>query len=268
MNGQLFLSLISGICISGVAGYLGTLMLSRKMSVVAEPLAHLTLPGAAIAIILGWSFFAGVFPFVLMGVILIWFLERKTNLPMENLAAIIFAFGVGTALLILPIEKAETALVGSINTISLRESGIVIIISGFVFYLTKKIYSKIMLINIHDELAKIEGVDVSWYNFLYLLNIGLVVSLGVYLVGGLITVALIAIPAAIGKNISRNLKSYQIYSVVSGIVSTIIGVFLNYFFHLPTGPLIIITGIFLFILSILIKGLNNKNERKQENSSP
>jgi hypothetical protein len=52
MNSQLLLSLISGIFISGVAGYLGTLMLSRKMSVVAGPLAHLSLPGAAIALFL------------------------------------------------------------------------------------------------------------------------------------------------------------------------------------------------------------------------
>ncbi|MGB9763486.1 MAG: metal ABC transporter permease [Minisyncoccia bacterium] len=258
MSVQLLLSLISGICISGVAGYLGTLMLSRKMSVVAGPLAHLTLPGAALAIILGWSLFVGVFPFVLFGVILIWFLERQTKLPMENLAAIIFAFGVGSAFLILPIDKAEEALIGNINIISLKETLIVVAISILVFYLTRQIYSKVMLLNVHEELARVEGTNVSLYNFLYLLNIGLIVSLGVYLVGGLITAALIAIPAAIGRNLSFNLKSYQIWSVVSGIVATIIGIFLNHFSRLPTGPLIIIIGVLLFVLSILIKSFKNK----------
>jgi len=112
------------------------------MSVVAGPLAHLALPGAAIAIIYGWSLFIGVFPFVLLGTILIWTLERKTKLPMENLAAIIFAFGVGTALLILPIDQADTALIGSINTISLTETIVVVLISLLVFYLTKIMYAK------------------------------------------------------------------------------------------------------------------------------
>jgi ABC-type Mn2+/Zn2+ transport system permease subunit len=259
MNSQLLLSLISGIFISGVAGYLGTLMLSRKMSVVAGPLAHLSLPGAAIAIIFGWSLLIGVFPFVLFGVILIWFLERKTKLPMENLAAIIFALGVGTALLILPIDKAEEALVGNINNISLIETIIVVLISIIVFYITKRIYSKVMMLNIHEELARVEGINVDLYNFLYLLNIGLVVSIGVYLVGGLITAALIAIPSAIAKNLSRNLKNYQLLAVISGISSTITGIYLNQFYHLPTGPLIIVTGAIFFILSVAIKSIKKFN---------
>lgn len=253
MNTQLLLSLLSGICISAVAGYLGTLMLSKRMSVVAGPLAHLTLPGAAIAIIFGWSLFVGVFPFVLLGAILIWVLERKTSLPMENLAAIIFAFGVGTALLILPISKAEAALIGSINTISLAEAVVVILISAFVFYLTKTMYAKMMLANIHEDLARSSGVNVGLYNFLYLFNIGLVVSLGVYLVGGLITAALVATPAAIAKNISLDLKTYKSRAILSGISAAIIGILLNHFYQLPTGPLIIVAAAMLFVLTVLIK---------------
>jgi len=253
MNTQLLLSLISGICISGVAGYLGTLMLSKKMSVVAGPLAHLALPGAAIAIIFGWSLFIGVFPFVLIGTVLIWILERKTKLPLENLAAIIFAFGVGTALLILPLDKADSALIGSINTISLTETVVIILISALVFYLTKIMYANMMLANIHEDLARSSGVNVNLYNLLYLLNIGLVVSLGVYLVGELITAALIAIPAAIAQNISFNLKTYKMWAVISGISATIIGIFLNRLYHLPAGPLIIVVSACLFVLTVIIK---------------
>jgi len=253
MNTQLILSLISGILISGVAGYLGTLMLSKKMSVVAGPLAHLALPGAALAIIYGWSLFLGVFPFVLLGTVLIWVLERKTKLPMENLAAIIFAFGVGVALLILPIEEAEAALIGSINAISFVETIVVIAISLLAFYTTKVIYEKMMLINVHEDLAQSTGINISTYNFLYLMNIGLVVSLGVYLVGGLITAALIAIPSAIASNLSYNLKSYKIWAVLSGVASTIAGIAVNYFYHLPTGPSIIVVGACFFVLTVLIK---------------
>jgi len=253
MGTQLILTFISGIFISGVAGYLGTLMLSRKMSVVAGPLAHLSLPGAALAIIYDWSLFIGVFPFVILGTILIWILERKTKLPMENLAAIIFAFGVGSALLILPLDQAEAALIGSINTISFPETLVVITIASLAFILTKVIYEKIILTNIHEDLAQSCEINVSFYNLLYLFSIGLVVSLGVYLVGGLITAALIAIPSAIAKNLSHNLTSYKIWAILSGIAATIVGVVLNYFYHLPTGPLIIVVGACFFVITILIK---------------
>ena len=253
MSFQLILSLVSGIFISGVAGYLGTLMLSRKMSVVAGPLAHLALPGAALAIIFGSSLFLGVFPFVLLGTMLIWVLERKTRLPMENLAAIIFAFGLGTALLILPIDKAEAALIGSIGTISLTETVIVVAIASLAFGLTKVMYAKLILAGIHEDLAQSSEVNVSLYNFGYLFSIGLVVSLGVYLVGGLITAALIAIPSATAKNVSHDLKSYKIWAVSSGIAATIAGIVVSRFYPLPTGPLIIVVGACLFVLTVLIK---------------
>ena len=65
MTEQFTFSLISGIFIAGCAAYLGTLMLSRKMVVVAGPLGHLALPGAALALIYGFNLSLGAFPFVL-----------------------------------------------------------------------------------------------------------------------------------------------------------------------------------------------------------
>ncbi len=253
MINQSILTIISGIFISGISGYIGTLMLSKKMSVIAGPLAHLSLPGAALAIIWGFSISLGIFPFVILGAILIWLLEKKTKLPLENLTAIIFAFGLGVALLILPIGEAEDALIGSITKISEIETIIVVILGILVFFLLKFIYKKIMLINIDEGLAKVEGINVSWYNLLYLLSIAVVVALGVYLVGGLITAALIAIPSASAKNIGKNMNAYKIWAVIFGIGSTIIGIFLANFLNLPAGPLIIVVNAILFLLSIFIR---------------
>ncbi len=253
MINQLTLTVTSSIFISGVAAYLGTLMLSKKMSVVAGPLAHLSLPGAALAIIYGFSISLGVFPFVILGAILIWLLEKKTKLPTENLAAIIFAFGVGTALLILPISKAEEALIGSITTITPAETLAVIVISSAVFLLVNKIYQKIMLINIHEEVAMADGINVSQYNLYYLLSIAIIVSLGVYLVGGLITAALIAIPAASARNISKNLFSYKLWAIIFGVATAIVGIFIARFYDVPTGPCIIVAAAVLFLFTVFAK---------------
>ena len=253
MMNQLTFTIVSSIFISGVAAYLGTLMLSKKMSIIAGPLAHLSLPGAALAIIYGFNISLGVFPFVILGAILIWLLEKKTKLPIENLTAIIFAFGVGIALLILPISKAEEALIGSITTITLAETLAVIIISSAVFLLVNKIYQKIMLINIHEEVARADGINASHYNLYYLLSIAIVVSLGVYLVGGLITAALIAIPAASARNVSKNLYSYKLWAVVFGISAAIMGIFIARFYDVPAGPCIIVTAAVLFIFTVFIK---------------
>lgn len=240
-------SLIAAIFISGIAGYLGTLMLSKRMSAAAGPLAHLALPGAALSIIYGLSLFVGVFPSVLLGAVFIWFLEKRTRLPMENLSAIIFAAGVGTTLLILPIDKAEEALIGNIMKITNSETLATVTLTILVFYLIKKIYPKMSLINIDEDLATVEGVNINFYNLIYLLVIAVVVGLGVYLVGGLITVALIAIPAASARNISVNLRWYKILAVFFAVSSAIGGIFIARLSHLPPGPMIVVLSIVLFL---------------------
>ena len=253
MEIQFFLSLICGIFIGGVAGYLGTLMLSKRMALVAGPLGHLTLPGVALALIYGFDVSLGAFPFVILGIILIWLFEIKTKLPMEALTAIVFALGVATAFLFLPMEKAERALVGDITKVSLNEVIITVILCLLIFFLVKKIYPKMVLINISEDLAKAEGIDVKKYNFLYLFCIAIIVALGVKMVGGLLTAALVAIPAASSRNLSKNLFQYTLLATIFGIISSVLGILLFKITSLPAGPLIIITSSLIFLISTIFK---------------
>jgi len=111
MTNQFLLSLISGISIGGTAGYIGALMLQKKMALAAGPLGHLALPGVALALVFGFNISLGAFPFIILGIFLIWLLEVKTKLPTEALTAIVFASGVAIGFLFLPIEQAEIALI-------------------------------------------------------------------------------------------------------------------------------------------------------------
>lgn len=253
MTEQLILSFISGIMISGLAAYLGTLMLSKRMSVIAGPLAHLTFPGVALAIVCGFNLAWGVFPFVFIGALLIWILERRTKLPMENLSAVIFAVGVGSSLLFLPIGEAEEALVGNIMHITLNESIMVVVLGTITLFLVRHMYNGMMLMNIHEDLVKIEKKNIALYNLGYLLAIAMVVALGVYLVGGLITAALIAIPAGASKNISKSLPSYKLWAVAFGIFGTIAGITFSLVFRVPTGPMIIVSDACIFLISLLFQ---------------
>jgi len=252
MTSQLMLSLISGVFIAGSAAYLGTLMLSRRMAVVAGPLGHLALPGAALALIYGFSISLGAFPFVVLGILLIWLLEIRTKLQMEALTAIVFATGVAAAFLFLPIGKAEAALIGDISSVGIRETIASVILGALVVIAVNHSYSRIVLISIHEDLAKTEGVNVKLYNLVYLLAIAIIVALGVDLVGGLMTAALVAIPAAAARNVSRTLVQYGLASTAFGIISAIVGILSSTFTRLPAGPLVILTSAVIFLITVPI----------------
>jgi len=252
MTNQLVLSLISGVFIAGSAAYLGTLMLSKKMAVVAGPLGHLALPGAALALVYGFSISLGAFPFVVAGTVLIWLLEIRTKLQMEALTAIVFATGVAAAFLFLPIDKAEAALVGDISKVGLYDMVASVVLSIIVFAVVKRCYPEIMLISIHEDLGKAEGINVRFYNLVYLSAIAIIVALGVCLVGGLMTAALVAVPAAAARNISKTLPQYGLAAVAFGIVSATVGILLATYSGLPAGPLVILTSGAIFFGTVPI----------------
>ncbi len=250
---QLILSLICGVFVGATAGYLGTLMLQKRMSLVAGPLGHLTLPGIALALLYGFDVSLGAFPFVILGIILIWLLEMRTKLPMEALTAVVFASGVALAFLFLPIEQAETALVGDISQVSFGETAITAILCLLIFSALKKVFSKMLLINISEDLAKVEGIDVKKYNLLYLGCIAIIVALGAKLVGGLLTAALVAIPACAARNLSKNMRSYRFLAPFFGAVSAVSGIFLFKFFMLPAGPMVILSATLIFLVSLIFR---------------
>jgi ABC-type Mn2+/Zn2+ transport system permease subunit len=187
-----------------------------------------------------------------LGILLIWLLEIRTKLQMEALTAIVFATGVAVAFLFLPIGKAEAALIGDILKVGVRETIAAVILGTLVVIAVNRSYSKIVLISIHEDLAKTERVNVKLYNLIYLLAIAIIVALGVDLVGGLMTAALVAIPAAAARNVSRTLVQYGLASTAFGVVSAIVGILSATFIRLPAGPLVILTSAVIFAVTVLL----------------
>jgi ABC-type Mn2+/Zn2+ transport system permease subunit len=259
MDCQFFLSLMTGISIGGAAGYLGAVMLTKRMALVAGPLGHLTLPGVAIAILYGFDVSLGAFPFVIVGIVVIWWLEMRTRLPMEALTAIVFASGVAVTFLFLPVERAQTALLGDISRVTSWEAVLSILSSAILFVVARKIFKPLVLITVAEDLARVEGIGVRRYNLLYLILIAVIVAIGVKVVGGLLTAALVAVPAAAARNITGSLGKYARTSAIIGGVSALFGVPLSRLFSLPAGPLVILTGASIFLIIVLAKKLQDRS---------
>ncbi|MFC1894717.1 metal ABC transporter permease [Candidatus Dependentiae bacterium] len=120
-----------------------------------------------------------------MEIILIWFFEQKTKLPIEALTAVVFASSVAISFLFLPKDKTFPALIGDISQISPRSAIFTITLSIVIFLITKIIYSKMILISLSKDVAISEQINVKIYNLIYLSSIALTVALGVRIVGGL-----------------------------------------------------------------------------------
>jgi len=246
-------NLITGIFVGGAAGYLGNLMVLRRMSLVGDALSHVALPGIALAILLNINPFIGAFTFLFLATVGIWALEKKTTLPTDAIVGVFFTASLSIGILITPEMELLEALFGDISKITETEAIISIILSIVVIYLTKKISRNEILGIISKDLAKSEGVNISRTNFIYLIMVALVVSLGIKIAGTLLMGALVIVPAAAAKNLSNRFDLYSFLSLLFGSLSAVIGMLLVEKTNLPPGPLIILSSCAIFLVSLIFK---------------
>jgi ABC-type Mn2+/Zn2+ transport system permease subunit len=133
------------------------------------------------------------------------------------------------------------------------EAAISVIVALLLFLVVKKIYPKIVLVNISEELAQSEEINIKKYNLIYLSCIAVIVALGVKMVGGLLTAALVAIPASAARNLSRNLSQYALGALIIGTLSSFLGILFFKLTGFPAGPLIILASTLIFLASLFFK---------------
>ena len=228
-------------------------MLGRRMALVAGPLGHLTLPGIALALIYGFDITLGAFPFVILGIVLIWLLEMRTRLPVEALTAIVFASGVAAAFLFLPVEQAEAALVGDITRVGKSDLAITAALCAIIFAAVTLNYRRLLLISISEDLARVQKVNPKKFNLIYLTMVAIVVALGVKLVGGLMTAALVAIPACSARNLSRNLLQDRLLAICFRTGSCASEILLSQILNYPAGVLVILINAAIFVATAVFK---------------
>jgi len=242
--------------VSATAAYLGTLLISRRASFTAEPLGHLAFPGVAIAIVFNFHKFLGVLLFIFLGALLIWVLRVTTRIPLDALTGIAITFGLSLGFILLPIQYAQEAIIGNINSIEIEDLWIAILTFIIVTFLLTFFRKQIVLSTISEEIAKTLGVNVRLIDFIYLISIALVAAAQVKIVGGILTIALVILPSATAFLISRSLKQYLILSPLIGVISSILGLLLFEIFKLPAGLLIIFVSFSIFLISVAIKKLS------------
>lgn len=248
-----FLNLITGMFVGGAAGYLGSLMVLRGMSLVGDALSHVALPGIAIALLFNINPFIGAFAFLFIATIGIWMLEQKTTLSVDTLVGVFFTASLALGVLITPEPDLLEALFGDISRITEREALIAIVLSVMIIIITNLISKNEILSIISKDLAKSEGVDIAKTNLIYLLLVAMIVSLGIKAVGALLMGALVIIPAASAKNVSAHFRHYSIYSLIFGVLSAFMGISIVQNTGLPSGPVVVLSSCFIFILSLIFK---------------
>lgn len=243
--------LTTGVFISAAASLLGVFAILKRMSLVGDALSHVALPGLALAVFFKIDPFIGAALFLFAAILGIWLLEYYSRLPVETIVGVFFTASLALGALFIPELDLLEALFGDISKLTSIDVILSIVFSSLLIIILLALHKKLALHMISREMAHSIGVKSKKIEFMYLMLFALGVALGIKFIGALLMGALIIVPAAAAKNIAKSLKGFMALSILFGIISAVLGIFISNFYQYPAGPIFILTGTILFIMSLI-----------------
>lgn len=261
MSEPIAYSLVAGVFVGAAAGYVGSLMILKRMALVGDVLSHVALPGIALGYLFNFNIFLGAFVFLFAAVVATWFLERSTRLPLDAVIGVLFVFALAVGLLITPQADLLDALFGDVANVALLDMLLAVVMSVLILGAAWRIYRQVILGLISEDLAIAKRVNVGLVDFLYLLLVALVVAAGIKVVGMLLVGAVVILPAVSAKNVSRSLAHYARLSAILGMSTAAGGIVLAALLpalqpawtYVPPGPLVVVAGTAIFLVTVLLK---------------
>ena len=253
--------LLAGMAVALVTGTVGCFVVWRRMSYFGDSLAHASLLGVALGVLIGIGANAGiVFTSLLFGFLLLW-LQQSKDLPTDTLLGVLSHFALSISIIIISLNKIKidlhSFLFGDILTVTSNDlwwmylGGIIVLILVFLNW------SSLILVTIDEDLAKAEGINPLFVNLLLTTILTIVVAISVKIIGILLITSMLIIPAAASRRLVNSPESMALLATVFGILSVILGIFLSVEIDTPSGPTIVVVSSFLFLgttfLSLFLK---------------
>ena len=260
-NIYLVRALIAAACLAPLCGLLGVFVTARRMAFFSDTIAHAALAGVALGFLLGFK--EPTIPMVVFSLLIalaMFWLRTHTELLTDTIMALLLSGSVALGIIILSMLKGFRAelhsyLFGDIQAVGTEELVLAAILGAVVISSIFWQLNSLSLLTAQEDLAHVCGIPVKRLNYFFVAILTLTVAASIRLLGVMLVTALIVIPPASARNISRNLRQHLLLSLAMGLFSGVSGVLLSYHFDTPTGPTIVMAAIGLFILTLIISGV-------------
>ena len=249
----------SGIMLSA----LGPFTINRNMGFMADAMAHATLPIIAVGVFLGFSISELGVPASIIIAFFLGYIVKNINIGEDTAIGIIFSsfFALGFVLIsVLDVTiNLEDLLFGQILAVSTFDTYIV----GSLLFIGLSvliIFFKQLLFFSFDPIgAEVNGLNTTFLNYLFLIVLSVAIVGSLQTVGIILVLSMLIIPAAAAKLVTKTFVNSIRISIVFGVTASVAGLYLSYFFNLPSGPTMSLVATGIFILAYISNRLINKN---------
>ena len=252
-------ALLAILLMAPLFGLTSTMIVTGRMSFFSDALGHSAFTGIAIGAIFGM-----VSPtlvsviFSLLFALLFSYIRNRSNHTADTLIGVFSSTAVALGIFVATLgggsfTKYNKYLIGDILSVTPAEIGMLALVLAAVVIFWIFTSNRLTLSAVYPQLAASRGIPVNLTQTVFTAAIAVVVTLSISWVGLLILNSLLVLPAAVSRNISRNLKQYHICSVLIALFCSITGLVISYYLGTSAGATISLVLALLFAISFFLR---------------
>lgn len=246
-------ALVASVMVTVVAGFLGSFLLVRNLSLIGDGLAHVSFGGICVGLVLGSSsplWFALLFSTI--AAILIFEMQRTEILTGDASIAIFLTGMLAFGLVILRVYgggvtiDVEGYLFGSVLLIDEKDLDLIVIISVLSIISLLLLKNVLLATTIDPIAAQVQGIPTRAIGLFFSVTTAAVVVSMVQVVGALLVTALLVTPAATAQIIAKSFRSCLMWTQFFGLTSVFIGLYLSSEISTGSGSMIAVVAATIF----------------------
>ena len=248
---------VAGLLISIIVPIIGTFLVVRRYSLMADTLAHVSLVGVAVGVLTKTHPVISAVIASTLAAILIERLRGLKKLFAESILAIFLSGSLAVAVVIISMAKGFNVdllsyLFGSISTIGSVDLFLLAVLFVLVLISVALFYKEFFLVSFDEEFAEASGIKARALNLFIVILAAVTVSLAMRIVGILLIGALMVIPVVTARQFELSFRNTILVSMAFSLVSVISGLFLSFYFDLASGGTIVLVSLAIFLASLVV----------------
>jgi len=241
----------AGAVMAIVCPLIGVFLVPRRLSLIADTLAHVALAGVAIGLLVGASPIVGALIVTVVGALGMERLRSHGALQGDAALAVFLSGGFALAVVLISLARGFNAdlfaiLFGSILTVSPADVWLISALGAVVVATILLSYRRLFVITLHEDLARTSGVPVTALNLMLTLLTALTTVVAMRMVGVLLVSAMIVIPTLTGFSLGRSFRRATTVAIVAALSAVGIGLTAAYYLSLAAGGAVVLTALLIF----------------------
>lgn len=247
-------ALLAGAMLAILLATLGVFVAVRRMAFFGDGIAHSSLAGIALAVLLGWAPLPVAIVWAILVALTIRRLERTTRLPSDSLIGIFFTASLALGVVLMSFNRGYqpeliSFLFGSILAVTPLDLMLMLGLTSVILVWLTANFRKLTFMSLSEDAARVSGISVETQTSLLYVALAMATVLGVRVLGAVMVSALLIIPAAAARLVTGSFRTYFLVAAGVSLGSVLTGLTLAYVLNLPAGAAVVLVAAAVFAVS-------------------